>query len=76
MDKEEVKNRMDFNNIQVFEYELVEGVKDTIVKEDYLVDFEGNFIYPLSILDVKLIEKIKELEARITELELKEVSKA
>ena len=39
------------------------------MKIDYLVDFEGNFIVPLSPLDVKLIEKIKELELRIKKLE-------
>jgi len=66
MDKEEVKNRIDFNNIQVKVWKS-EFIPDQ--EEDYLVDFEGNFIYPLSPLDMKLIEKIKDLEARILELE-------
>ena len=71
MDKEEIKGRIDFDNIQELEYELTKGIPDTIIKTDYLVDFEGNFIIPLTPLEVKLIEKIKELEARILELEKK-----
>ncbi|KKM16730.1 hypothetical protein LCGC14_1682930 [marine sediment metagenome] len=71
MDREEIKNRIDFNNIQEIEIEDIKGIPDTIIKTDYLVDFEGNFIIPLTPLEVKLIEKIKELEARILELEKK-----
>ncbi len=69
MDKNKIKNRIDFDNIQELEYEAIKGIPDTIIKTDYLVDFEGNFIVPLSPLDLKLIEKIKELEARIIKLE-------
>ena len=70
MDKEELKNRIDFNNIQEFieEKDLKKGIFDTN-KYDYLVDYEGNFIVPLSPLDMKLIEKIKDLEERIKKLE-------
>lgn len=70
MKKEEIKSRIDFNNIQEF-VELEDyskGIFDT-TKIDYLVDFEGNFIIPLTPLELKLIEWIKELEARILELE-------
>ncbi len=71
MDKEEIKNRINFDNIQELEYEMIKGIPDTIIKTDYLVDFEGNFIIPLTPLEVKLIEKIKELEARIKAMEVK-----
>ena len=64
MDKEEIKNKIDLNNIKEFTTE--EGDKI-----DYLVDFEGNFILPLSVLEVKLIEKIKDLEEKINKLEVK-----
>ncbi len=72
MDKEEIKNRINFDNIQELEYEMIKGIPETLRKEDYLVDFEGNFIVPLKPLEVKLIEKIKELEARIKAMEMKE----
>ena len=65
MDKEEIKNRIDFNNIK--EKELL-GIFDS-QKVDYLVDFEGNFIYPINPLEMKLIKKIKDLEERIKKLE-------
>ena len=66
MDKEEIKNRIDFNNIQEKTFNTF-AEKD--IKRDYLVDYEGNFIIPLSPLHLKLIEKIKELEERIVKLE-------
>ncbi|KKL19163.1 hypothetical protein LCGC14_2227870 [marine sediment metagenome] len=69
MDKEEIKNRINFDNIQELEYEMIKGIPETLRKEDYLVDFEGNFIIPISPLEMKLIEKMKDLEARIIELE-------
>lgn len=69
MDKEELKNRIDFDNIQELEKEMIKGIPETIQKTDYLVDFEGNFILPLSPLEVKLIEKIKDFELRIKVLE-------
>ena len=67
MDKEKIKNRIDLNNIQ----ELEVTSRDITTKTDYLVDFEGNFIIPLTPLDMKLIEKIKDLELRIKKLEEK-----
>ena len=66
MDKEEIKNRIDLNNVQ--ELVRIDAFKDEI-KTDYLVDFEGNYIIPLSPLEVKLIEKIKDLEERIKKIE-------
>jgi len=69
MDKETIKNRIDFNNIQEIELEDVVGIPETIKKYDYLVDFEGNFILPLSLVELKLIEWIKILEERIKTLE-------
>ncbi|KKL81176.1 hypothetical protein LCGC14_1997380 [marine sediment metagenome] len=69
MDREELKNRIDFNNIQEREIEMITGIPATLIKEDYLVDFEGNFILPISPIEMKLIDKIKDLEAKIIELE-------
>ena len=66
MDKEQLKTKIDFNNIQEF---ISTDIFDRIKKEDYLVDFEGNFIIPLTLLDMKLIEELKNLKARIIELE-------
>ena len=66
MNKEEIKKRIDFKNVQEKNIPNDLGID---MKIDYLVDFEGNFIVPLSPLDVKLIEKIKELELRIKKLE-------
>jgi len=68
MDKEQIKNRIDFNNIQ--EKTLETGLYSETI--DYLVDFEDNFMIPLGPLEVKLIEKIKDLEKRIIELEKKQ----
>ena len=65
MDKEKIKNRIDLNNIQ--EKEIIELLDSR--KVDYLVDYEGNFIIPLSPLEVKLIGKILDLEKRIKKLE-------
>lgn len=71
MDKEKIKNRIDFNNIKELEIEDIKGIPDTATKYDYLVDFEGNNIICLTPLDVKLIEWIKDLEERIKKLEEK-----
>jgi len=71
MNKEEIKNRIDFNNIQQLNYEKRKGVYEN---RDYLVDFDGNYIIPLSPLNMKLIEKILDLEKRIIELEEKIIS--
>ena len=62
MDREELKDKIDFDNIQEF------ITKDNI-KIDYLMDSEGNHIIPLTPLNMKLIEKIKELEVRLKRLE-------
>ena len=69
MDKNEIKNRINFDNIQQKSIEDIKGVPETAKEYDFLVDYEGNFIIPLSPLEIKLIEKIKELEERILELE-------
>ena len=73
MDKEEIKNRIDFNNIQEKSIEIIKGIPSTVEKYDYLVDYEGNYIIALSPLDVKLIEKIEALEKRINILEAKKI---
>lgn len=67
MDKEQIKSRIDFNNIQEKTFDIVPGIFSETI--DYLVDFEGNFIIPLSPLEVKLIEEIKSFELRIQELD-------
>ena len=72
MEKEELKTKIDFNNIQELQTEIFKG---KFSKEDYLVDDEGNFMIPLSPLEFKLIEKIQELEERISKLEKKEVKR-
>jgi len=64
MDKEEIKNKIDFKKIIEVQWE--DGIKG-----DYLQDSEGNNIIALNPLDVILIEKIQELEKRIKELESK-----
>lgn len=61
---EEIKDKIDFNNIQ----ELIIN-KET---KSYLMD-GTNYMYPLSPLDIKLIEEIKDLKIRIIELEKREV---
>lgn len=66
MDKEEIKNRIDFNNIQELEPKT-SSVRQR--KDDYLVDYEGNFIYKLNPLEFKLIETVLALEERIKKLE-------
>ena len=69
MDKEQLKQKIDFNNIQELEYEVIKGLPETIIKTDYLVDDKDNFIIPLNPLEFKLIEKIKDLENRMKILE-------
>lgn len=71
MDKEEIKNRINLDNIQE---KRIEIIKDIEIKRDYLVDFEGNFILPISPIEFKLIEEIKLLKERILKLEETEVS--
>lgn len=65
MEKEEIKSKIDFKNIQ--EFTDVKRLDNR--KSDYLVDSEGNYIIYLSPLNVKLIERLLELEDRIKALE-------
>jgi len=67
MDKNELISKIDFNNV-VEKTELSYNIE---TKKDYLVDSKGNKLMRLQPLDVKLIEKIKELEARLQALEEK-----
>ena len=67
MDKNELISKIDFNNV-VEKTELSYNIE---TKKDYLVDSKGNKLMRLQPLDVKLIEKIKELEARLAVLESK-----
>lgn len=64
MNKEQLKERIDFNNIREIEFAKLDNQKF-----DYIQDSEGNNILRVSPLEFKLIEKIKELENRIKELE-------
>ena len=66
MDKEEIKARIDFENIK--ELNTTNFIGDE-VKMDYLVDFEGNHIIALSPLNVKFIEEIKLIKERLKKLE-------
>lgn len=66
MDKEEIKNRIDFNNIGQKNIDIT-GLEVNI--QDYLIDYEGNYIIPLTPLDMKLIEEIQLLKERIKKLE-------
>ena len=62
MDKEKLKEKCDLNRIEEF-------IDKDGGKWDYIRDIDGNYIIRLTPLEVKLIEKIKELESRIKELE-------
>ena len=66
MDKEQIKERIDFENIS--ELITTNFIGDE-VKMDYLTDFEGNYIIALSPLNVKFIEEIKLLKERLKKLE-------
>ena len=55
MDKEEIKNRIDLNNV---EPRIIKG-RPT---RDYIIDGEGNAIYPISPLEFKLTCVPPELE--------------
>ena len=67
MEKEELKTKVDFNNIR--EVIFIDPNVEKEYKTDYLYDDKGNNIIPLSVLEFKLIEKIKALEERIKVLE-------
>jgi hypothetical protein len=73
MDKEQVKNRIDFTKIREVEIEFKELAETR--KYDYIYDSEDNNIVRLNPLEAKLIEKIKELEKRINDLERLAVSR-
>lgn len=66
MDKEEIKNKIDLNNI---EERTFSNFIEEEYKADYIIDDKGNAILPVSQLEFKMIEKIKDLETRIVELE-------
>ncbi|GAI27517.1 unnamed protein product [marine sediment metagenome] len=66
MDKEEIKNRIDFTKIREVTFKEEAGVE---YKLDYLYDYEDNNILPVSHIEVKLIERINDLEERIKKLE-------
>lgn len=62
MDKITIKNKIDFNKI-------AQNVEIKGFLFDYLQDSEGHNIIELTPLEVKLIEKINDMELRIKELE-------
>ena len=72
MDKEELKSKIDLNRIGELEIEKIKGIseipEDTF-RIDYLMDEVGHYIYPINPLEMILINEIKELKARIVELE-------
>ena len=69
MDKEEVKRRMDFDKIREVELETL-GIDGLITeRNDYFYDDEGHNIMPINPVEMKIINKIKDLEARVQELE-------
>jgi len=72
MDKEEIKEKCDFNKIREITFT---NIGNEELKADYIVNDKGEGIIPISPLEYKLIEKIKDLESRITELEIKVVTK-
>lgn len=61
MDKEELKTKIDLNNIE----ERIFMNMDIEYKQDYIIDNEGNAIIPIPPLIFKLIEEIKALKIRI-----------
>ena len=67
MDKEEIKSKIDLNRIEV-KPNIIYGED---FGKDYLIDDKGNYLMPVSPLEFKLIEKIKDLELRIKKLEEK-----
>ena len=69
MDKEEVKRRMDFNKIHEVEIETLASLITERI--DYFYDDEGHNIMPINPVEMKIINKVKELETRINDLEKK-----
>ena len=66
MDKETIKEKCNFDRIEEI---ILDDTLGIIKKGDYIIDDKGNAIIPVSPLEFKIIEKIKELENRIAELE-------
>ena len=66
MKEEELKNKLDFNNMGEREFSVF---TDEVEKRDYFFDDKEKPIYPISPVEMKLIGRIKELEARITDME-------
>ena len=66
MDKETLKNKCDLNRI---EERTFTSIFQEEYKQDYIIDDKGNAIIPISPLEFKLIETIKDLEERIKVLE-------
>lgn len=66
MDKEEIKAKCNINNIQEITFLDKFGEE---IKMDYIIDNNGNAIINIKPLHYVLIEKIKELEARVLALE-------
>jgi hypothetical protein len=64
MNKEEIKKEIDIKDLTIEEREIQEEIK-----EDFIINNEGNPIILLKPLETKLIEKIQELESRIAALE-------
>ena len=65
MDKEELKSKIDLDRIEERTFTNI----DDEYKADYIIDDKGNAIIPISPLEFKLIEKIKDLETRLEALE-------
>jgi len=66
MNKEELKEKCDLGNIKEV---IFKDILNEDIKIDYIIDVDGNKIIPVSILEFKMIEKIKELENRLKVLE-------
>jgi len=67
MDREQLKTKCNLDRIE--ERTFTDGSFE--YKEDYIIDELGNAVIRVSVLEGKLIDKIKELEARILALEAK-----
>lgn len=65
MDRETIIAKTNLDNIREVEFEEF----DKIFKYDYIFDEKGNNILPVSIIEMKLLERIKILEERLTQLE-------
>lgn len=66
MDKEQIKNDINFDRIEEVSFPISDT--DEIVKIDYLMGSKGNAIAPLSPFEVKLIEYVKKLRADLDKM--------